>query len=212
MNERWVCKRCFADNEEADGACQRCGLIRGAEATDSDRATWVSEAGSVAATPPQPGWRRSIRYWWIPALAVVLVIGYLTNARRDEQGLISGQGTLSVEDLRVGDCFNVEDAQEISQVDARPCTQAHQYEMFHLVTWTGSEEFPSEDAILGFIFETCVPEFESYVGLSYEASRLDFMPITPTEEGWGAGDRVVQCALLDPAEPELTTSLRGANR
>ncbi len=48
MSERWVCKRCFADNEETDSACVRCGLLRGAEATESDQATWGSQPGTAS--------------------------------------------------------------------------------------------------------------------------------------------------------------------
>jgi putative regulator of septum formation len=41
MNERWVCKRCFADNDETDSACRRCGLVRGSESTQADQTTWL---------------------------------------------------------------------------------------------------------------------------------------------------------------------------
>ena len=53
MNERWVCKRCFADNEASSGACVKCGLTRGAESSESDRAAWVaaSPAGAPAERP-----------------------------------------------------------------------------------------------------------------------------------------------------------------
>ena len=129
MTERWVCKRCFADNDETNSACQRCGLIRGAEATDADQAR-----------PADGGWRRWLRYWWIPAIVVALAVGYFTNARRGADGGITDGGTLQIADLRVGDCFDLTEATatEISEVDAKPCTDAHEYEMFHITTWTGA--------------------------------------------------------------------------
>ena len=62
MSDRWVCKRCFADNEEADSACQRCGLIRGADATQADQTGWAAaQPGAEAPPAEQPGWRRWIR-------------------------------------------------------------------------------------------------------------------------------------------------------
>ena len=79
MSERWVCKRCFADNEETDSACQRCGLVRGAESTEADKTTWASQPHVTPTTQP-PGWQRWLRYWWIPVLAVALVGGYLFSA------------------------------------------------------------------------------------------------------------------------------------
>jgi hypothetical protein len=211
VNERWVCKRCFADNEESDIACQRCGLTRGAEATQADQSTWASQAGAGATTRSsgRPAW---LRFWWIPALAVVLAVGYFASARRDDGGSITAGGTLSIEDLRVGDCFNSDETDEISSVDARRCDEVHEYEMFHVATWTAGDTYPTEDAMVGFIFEECVPAFETYVGRSFQASRLDFVHFVPVEEGWNAGDRVFQCAMFDPEVAELTESLRNANR
>ena len=213
MNDRWVCKRCFADNDQASAACVRCGLIRGAEATESDQAGW---AASQPSAQPRAGggWTGLLRFWWIPAIIIALAVGYFTTARRGDDGGISGAGTLQVDDLRVGDCFVFEDtAEEFSEVDARPCTQSHKYELFHITTWTDAgAAYPTEDAWFGFFFEACVPAFISYVGHDYETSMLDFVPFTPTEAGWDAGDRVVQCALVDPFDTALTESLRGADR
>src|SRR3990170_330315 len=99
MSERWVCKRCFADNEETDSACQRCGLVRGAESTEADQTTWASQGGLTPATHPT-GWQRWLRYWWIPVLAVVLVGGYLLSARRGDDGSLTSAGNVGVHDLR----------------------------------------------------------------------------------------------------------------
>lgn len=211
MNERWVCKRCFADNEETDSACVRCGLTRGAEATEVDAASRASDAG-MPAGDRQRGWKRWIRYWWVPALGIALLVGYLASARRDDAGQITGGGSLSVEDLRVGDCFDTEVEDEISSVDAHPCDEPHGYEMFEVATWTGSDEYPTEDAMTEFVISECIPAFGEYVGRSYETSALDFVHFVPGEEGWEDGDRVFQCALFDPDRPELSVSQRDADR
>ena len=215
MTERWVCKRCFADNDETNSACQRCGLIRGAEATDADQAGWAAESTSAAQPPAEGGWRRWLRYWWIPAILIALAVGYFTNARRGDDGGISEGGTLQVADLRVGDCFDLTEATatEISEVDAKPCTRAHEYEMFHITTWTDAQDtYPTDDEWGTFLLGDCTAAFADYVGRDYQASELDFVPFTPTEEGWDAGDRVVQCAVVDPSDAELTDSLRDASR
>ena len=215
MTERWVCKRCFADNDETNSACQRCGLIRGAEATDADQAGWAAEASTAQARPADGGWRRWLRYWWIPAIVVALAVGYFTNARRGADGGITDGGTLQIADLRVGDCFDLTEATatEISEVDAKPCTDAHEYEMFHITTWTGAgETYPTDDEWVSFFLQDCTTGFADFVGRDYQTSELDFVPFTPTEEGWGDGDRVVQCAVVDPLDTELTESLRNAER
>jgi hypothetical protein len=164
-------------------------------------------------TIEQPAWRRLIRFWWIPALAVFLAVGYLASARRDGGGAITAGGTLAIEDVRVGDCFDSDPADAISSVDARRCDEAHDYEMFHVATWSGeSSGYPTEDAMTGFVIDECVPAFEEWVGRSFRISRLDFVHFVPLKEGWEAGDRVFQCAMFDPAAPELSESLRNADR
>jgi putative regulator of septum formation len=212
VNERWVCKRCFADNDGMAGACQRCGLTRGAEATEADQSAWAGAAPQAA-----EGGRgllpQLLRFWWIGALAIVLVVGYFTAAKRDEAGSITDAGTVPVEELRIGDCFVLAtDADEISEVDARPCGEAHQYEIFHVATWDREGAYPSDDDWFTFIVASCDPAFEAYVGREYMASVLEVVPLTPTEDGWADGDRVLQCALLDPADASLTSSMRDANR
>ena len=215
MNERWVCKRCFADNDDMASACHRCGLIRGADASETDAAAWSasSEAGTASESG---GWQRWLRFWWIPAIVIALAVGYFTNARRDDGGAIAEGGTLSVEDLRPGDCFvfvgDDEQAEEISEVDARPCSEPHEYEIYHVSTVNQDGSYPTDDAWLTHIIDACSSSFESYVGRAYEASVLEIVPFTPTEAGWDDGDRVIQCAVLDPGEAQLTSSLRDADR
>lgn len=208
MNERWVCKRCFADNEDGDAACVRCGLARDAEPTAADG----TSLPAAAAAPEDPGWRRWLRFAWVPVVAVVLVVGYLASARRDDAGVISAGGTLSIEDLRVGDCFDAAEASEISEVEARPCTDAHEFELFHVAEWNGSGDYPSETAMTDFVIDECIPAFEEYVGTSFQTSSLDFVHFVPLEEGWNAGDRIFQCAVFDPDDTELTSSLAGSTR
>ena len=213
MTGRWVCKRCFADNDETDSACARCGLIRGADATDADQAGWAAQPSTAPAA--EGGWRRWLRFWWIPAIIVALAVGYFTNARRGDDGGINEGGTLQVGDLRVGDCFDLSEATatEISEVDAKPCTEAHEYEMFHITTWTGAgDAYPTDDEWVTFFLEDCTSGFADFVGHDYRTSELDFVPFTPTTEGWDDGARVVQCAVVDPSDTELTESLQDAAR
>jgi hypothetical protein len=211
VNERWVCKRCFADNDESVSACHRCGLIRGAEATPADQASWSAQQAAQPAAAPQAGWMKWLRLWWIPAIAVVLVVGYLVSARRDGSGQIESGGTLQVTDLRSGDCFNTEAESEISDVDAVPCNEAHEYQVFH-VTDHQTATYPS-DAEFGAIFETlCVGPFEGFVGMSYATSALWADMITPSESSFGDGDREYMCILYDPADTTMTSTMENAHR
>ena len=209
MTERWVCKRCFADNDESNGACHRCGLIRGAEASPADQTAWTGHAAGPAA--PVPAWRSWLRYWWIPALAVVLAIGFFANARRDGSGALEAAGTVAIDELRAGDCFNGGEEELVSDVDGVPCTEPHEYEVFAVAPHE-AESFPGDAEMEAIFTSVCEPAFESFVGAPYASSRLYASMITPSEESWGNGDRSFICILYDPEDPELTASMRGANR
>ncbi|MEO5986879.1 MAG: septum formation family protein [Candidatus Limnocylindria bacterium] len=211
MSNRWVCKRCFANNEEQDAACGQCGLIRGAESTVADQDSWKAGAG---ATPEhaKPGWRRWLRFWWIPALAIALVVGYVTSAQRGDDGALTSAGSISVDDLRVGDCFNTATDDEIADVDAVPCNVAHEYEVFTLATYEGSGSYPSDSALPSIFAEVCQPAFEPYVAAPYDSSEIYGSMISPSAESWDAGDRSFICVLFDPDDAALTESLAGAGR
>ncbi|MGI8657590.1 MAG: septum formation family protein [Candidatus Limnocylindria bacterium] len=208
MSDRWVCKRCFADNEETDAACQRCGLIRGAESTADDQSAWA--AATTASSGP--GWRRWLRFWWIPAIAISLAVGYVTSARRGDDGRLASQGTVAVDELRLGDCFNTTAEEEIGDVDGVPCTVAHEYEVFALHTYEGDGTFPPDSALQSIFVRVCEPAFEAYVGAPFATSEIFGSMISPTEGSWGSGDRSFTCVLYDPNDAELTESLAGAGR
>lgn len=211
MTERWVCKRCYAANDGTATSCTRCGLLRGSEvpAPAPGQAPWQPMA---AAAPPQPAWRRLLRFWWIPVVGAVLVVGFLSTARRDDSGAITDAGTVDINELQVGDCFDSAEVEEITQVDGKPCDQPHEYELFHVATWTGSDEYPPESDMEQLIVAECLPAFDAFVGRTYQESVLDIFWTAPTAEGWSDGDRIFQCAIYDPGNAQLTASVRGSGR
>jgi hypothetical protein len=197
----------------------RCGLTRGADATAADQATWQAYLkGQGAQVAPQSPLRRFARFWWVPVFAVVLAVGYFVSARRDSAGAIEAGGSLSVAELRVGDCFNGGDEDEFESVDARRCDEAHAYEVFHVATHPGASVYPTDAVMEAYFVSECAPAFATYVGTPYSTSTLYATMITPTEAGWRDGDRGFSCILFEPgADPngapkQLTASQRGAAR
>jgi hypothetical protein len=140
-------------------------------------------------------------------LGAFLLYGYFGYARRDANGGIDGSGILRVSDLSVGDCFSVME-DEFSEVSASPCSEPHQYELFHRARWTGGETYPSDDAARDFVIAECGPAFIDYVGGLDSAPSLDLQVFGPTRESWKDGLRVFQCAVYDLADASLTQSLR----
>ncbi len=160
--------------------CARCGLTRGSEVTDSDQQSWANAAGvpAPATAAERPGWQRWLRFWWIPALAIALLIGWFTTAQRGDDGSLTSAGNVSVTDLRAGDCFIGSDEEEISDVDGVPCDESHEYEVFAVQDREG-ETYPTE-AEFDAIFESiCVSAFGTYVGIPYADSVLWATMITP---------------------------------
>lgn len=212
MNERWVCKRCFSSNEGTSGACARCGLTRGAESSLEDQQSWAAQAGVGAPAAPAPAWRRLLQYWWIPALAIFLLVGYLTTARRGDDGSLSTAGNVSVDDIQVGDCFNSDEETDISSVDGRPCAEPHQYEVFAIDTYDAST-LPTTASEMDDVFYTvCAGPFEQFVGVPYVESALYASMITPSDETWADGDREFICFLHEEDESEISGSMRDSNR
>jgi Septum formation len=180
-----------------------------------DSAPANSWAVNLDAVPPAstPLWRRIPVGWLIVALLVVGggIVGYVFNASRSSTGEISRSGDLTANDLRVGDCFDLKDpeAEEIFDVTAHPCTEAHEYEVFFVGTLTGGD-YPTEDAMTTFLVDNCGPAFDTYIGKAYADSALDFSWLSPSPESWRDGDRSVQCAAFDPRNTRLTLSIKGS--
>jgi hypothetical protein len=218
MGGRWVCRRCFASNDPDAATCVQCGLERGAdpataEAQDPQQAQpWAAPAS--AQPSPRPMWMQlALRFWWIGLIVVFAIGGWYFSARRDEGGQIANPGNLEVKDLRAGDCFNLKDpdAAEVDEVEAKPCSDTHQYELYHAADMA-SGDYPSDDAVDAFLQAECAPAFGSYVGLDYQTSVLGVIYFTPSSDGWDDGDHSVQCAVYDPANEELTSSLKSSAR
>jgi hypothetical protein len=159
----------------------------------------------------QPTWRRLLRFWWIPALGVALLVGYLQTAQRGSDGSLTSAGSVSVYDLRVGDCFNAGEEEEISEVDGTPCTDPHAYEVFAIDDYQ-ADALPSDAQLEAVFLSVCTEPFETYVGFPYATSALYANMITPSEESWSDGDRTFICVLFDPEDETLTESMRGAAR
>jgi len=115
--------------------------------------------------------------------------------------------------IRVGDCLNTSelaDTTELESVPVVPCAEPHEDEVYHAFD-TAESEFPGLDALAAEADETCIAEFADFVGISWEASGLEYYPMYPSEGSWAGGDREIICVLYDPAGP-VTGTLADAAR
>lgn len=195
---------------------------------DQGQGTWPpgqDQPGGAGAWPPPPGYgappgpQRRSRGWLfalIPLALVVLgIVGYLNRADRDESGAIAEGGTVGVLDLAVGDCLQDplegEEEGRISEVQAVPCTELHDEEVYALFDVPEAGEYPGDTDIDQQAQDGCLERFEDYVGAEYEESALYISTIAPRAETWAQGDREVVCLAYLPEE-QLTGSVRGTGQ
>jgi Septum formation len=136
-----------------------------------------------------------------------------TSSPAPQQDSSTGAEDIYTADLEVGDCLGESPtAEETFSVETVPCSEPHSHEVFASVNLPdGDEDFPSYQVIDEQAEEMCIAEFEGFVGLPHEQSTLEIRFMTPSEESWLAGDRLVHCAVYDPAG-DVSGSLRGAER
>ena len=128
---------------------------------------------------------------------------------RGEGGAILTAGDLKAFDLRLGDCFNAADAREVESVAVMPCSDDHDFEIYH-VFQLDDGAYPGQEAIEDEWVDRCLARFEPFVGLSYDTSVLDISALFPTEESWKQDDREVLCALTAVDELPRAGSARGS--
>ncbi len=94
---------------------------------------------------------------------------------------------------------------------ARLCTDEHEFEVIFVGSMPDGEN-PADDESAAFMADNCGPAFDAYVGTAYEESELDIYWFFPTREGWGEGDRSIQCTAYHPRIHRLTESIKGSNQ
>lgn len=136
----------------------------------------------------------------------------LLNNLGGDSGQVQGEGTdTDVFAITVGDCLNDASAgDEVSSVPTVPCSQPHDSEAYHAFNLPDGD-YPGDDAVEAAADEGCFAAFESFVGISYQESVLDFAYYFPTTSSWAQGDREILCIAYDPAG-QVTGSLQGEAR
>ncbi|MEP6482350.1 MAG: septum formation family protein [Rhodoglobus sp.] len=112
--------------------------------------------------------------------------------------------------LEVGDCFNEQTDEVVSDVPTVPCTEPHDYEVYANIT-IDRDTYPGKDELSKLADDGCLAPFATYIGLSLDDSSLDYSFYTPTLNGWiKDDDRGVTCIAFDPAGKTTGTLLASA--
>lgn len=114
-------------------------------------------------------------------------------------------------DMSVGDCIDIPDADEFTDVTFHACTELHDAEVFWVDTVSG-DDFPTEDTFETWVDANCTPAFGAYTGTALdEQDLLDVWYFTPTKIGWKEGDHEVVCILGHLDGSQADRSYAGAN-
>lgn len=119
----------------------------------------------------------------------------------------------SVFELAVGQCINLPDGEQITNVETVECSEPHDAEVYALPQHPAGpdEPYPGDQAVQEFGQEQCLAAFEPYVGRDYSSSAIFSTTLTPSPESWAeADDREVVCLLVGEGGSQLTGSKRGS--
>ena len=147
------------------------------------------------------------------AIAIVAAaVGITSAATRNDDGVITGAGTVDAFEVRVGDCFDDEafESTEISDVPGIPCTEPHDNEVYAAFDLSG-DKWLGDDRVQELAYQGCFDRFQQAIGKSYEESVYDFAPIYPSEGSWSrVNDREVLCVGYHMEFEKLTGSIIGS--
>ena len=113
--------------------------------------------------------------------------------------------------IAVGDSLNDGNLDgEVTSVPTIACDQPHDSEAYASII-VDDGAYPGEDAILAQADEDCKAQFNTFAGIDYDQSALDFSYYYPTAGSWDNGDREILCLIYE-YQVKTTGSLAGAAR
>ncbi len=128
--------------------------------------------------------------------------------------LLGGCSLLGTPTADVGECVDIDvDATVVSEITGFECSTEHDAEVYAKedVTLDGAFDLAAVEEAAANI---CLDSFESFVGVDYYSSSLDFFMVYPQSDGWDSGDRQVLCMAYTPGDTgsvvRMTGTLEGA--
>ena len=145
-------------------------------------------------------------------LAVIgLFISECSSADRNDSGNIVKSGDVKASDTQVGDCFNdlPADGETFSSINAVPCNEAHQYQLFYrgtstLSTYTEEEALQEGQSVCQVAADSL---FSQMSAIKYDAFKnAQLATFYPTSQSWTSkGDRKLECLVGSDTETYFTS-------
>lgn len=123
---------------------------------------------------------------------MVLGIGAFTAMVALLVGAVVSAPSPAADELEAGACFDDPETDSIVEVSLIDCAQPHDYEVVGSVVLDG-EDFPGNEAAVDEARIACEPVFRGYTGFDRGGTAWLLNALTPTSEGWAAGNRTGTC-------------------
>ncbi len=129
------------------------------------------------------------------------------DTTRNDAGDVVEGGDVGVFSLKEGDCVLNSTASEVESLQAVPCADEHDLEVYALFEMPEGD-FPGTQAVDAAADAGCLSRFDAYVGLAYADSVYAYTYLTPLESGWNQiDDREIVCMLARiDGEPNVGTA------
>lgn len=153
-----------------------------------------------------------IRAGGVLGISVTAAALFLSGFPARNDAIIAETETLSVFEIRVGDCFDdgAFTGDEVLDIPTVPCTKPHDNEVYAKFAMPG-DEWPGDDTVDQVAMAMCYDRFRAAIGKSYEDSAIDFTTMYPSERSWNqGGDREIICIAFHMDLAKLTETVRGS--
>jgi hypothetical protein len=147
---------------------------------------------------------------WIAVVITVVVVALVKGGteRDPTSGQVTGSGSVSLENLRVGDCVESITEDELRfALPVVPCTEPHRAEVTAVEAMPNTA-YPGDEAVDEQAGTMCTDALATYAPSSAGDESLEVFYFPPNASTWADGDRDVICLLNDP-DTLLTRSLAG---
>ncbi len=136
----------------------------------------------------------------VAALAVVggaVAIGVTTardRATAPVPATVTGAREVNAAQLVLGSCLRDLPPGDVARVTVTPCGDEHEAQVVGRTDSAAGAVWPGHDALVRKASADCGPDLLGAAGR--EVDGLTFVVLTPSEDGWAAGDRTGLCVAV----------------
>ena len=156
---------------------------------------------------------RSLTTFLALPVAATLVMGLSSCS------LFSSGTSTATKDLEVGNCYNTVSKESggdkpVGEVTVVDCAKTHTYEVVAQTTFGEDVKgLPNEDSIKSLGEGFCQGEdFTTYVGVEASSSSYQIEYLSPSQDTWAKGDRLVTCVVTQGDKSEVKGSAKDSKK